>query len=104
MSNEKKKDPFVVSLLRLSTRCYSFIFLDSPRVAREYVGETYGLEYYYCHPPILFLSSFFLFHFPFSFFFRFLLLFNLLYQLPSMGSICPFVEIYSYEILFRRTY
>jgi hypothetical protein len=81
-------------LLRLSTLLFLYI-PQFPARCREYVGEIYELEYYY-HPPILFLSSF-----SFSIFFHsFFLLFRILYQLPSMGPICHFIKIYSYEILF----
>jgi hypothetical protein len=89
-----KKDLFVMFLLRLSTLLFLYI-PQFPARCREYVGEIYELEYYY-HPPIIFLSSF---SFSISFFHSFLL-FNLLYQLPSMGPICHFIKIYSYEILF----
>jgi hypothetical protein len=85
---------FVIFLLRLSTLLFFYI-PQFPARCREYVGEIYELEYYY-HPPILFLSSF---SFSISLFILFLL-FNLLYQLPSMGPICHFIKIYSYEILF----
>jgi hypothetical protein len=81
-------------LLRLSTLLFLYI-PQFPACCREYVGEIYELEYYY-HPPILSISSF---SFSISFFHSFLL-FNLLYQLPSMGPICHFIKIYSYEILF----
>jgi hypothetical protein len=76
--------------LRLSTLLFLYI-PQFPARCREYVGEIYGLEYYY-HPPILFISSFS--------FFNLFLLFSILYQLPSMGPICHFIKIYSYEILF----
>jgi hypothetical protein len=76
--------------LRLSTLLFLYI-PQFPVRCREYVGEIYGLEYYY-HPPILFISSFS--------FFNLFLLFSILYQLPSMGPICHFIKIYSYEILF----
>jgi hypothetical protein len=84
-------------LLELST----LLFLYIPQFAahcREYAGEIYELEYYY-HPPILFLS-----YFTFSFFHYFFIFHFTLYQLPSMGPICHFIKIYSYEILFRRIY
>ena len=89
-----KKDPIVMFLLGLSTLLFLYI-PQFPARCREYVGEIYELEYYY-HPPILFLSSFF---FLFSFFFILFFHFTL-YQLPSMGPICHFIKIYSYEILF----
>jgi hypothetical protein len=83
-------------LLGLSTLLFLYI-LNFLR-CREYVGEIYELEYYY-HPPIPFLSSFFLFLFFIFFIFHFTL-----YQLPSMEPICHFIKIYSHEILFRRIY
>jgi hypothetical protein len=86
-----KKYLIVMFLLGLSTLLFLYIPQFTARCC-EYVGEIYKLEYYY-HPPILFLSSF---YFSFSFFiFHFIL-----YQLPSMGPICHFIKIYSYEILF----
>jgi hypothetical protein len=93
-----KKDPIVMFLLGLSTLLFLYI-PQFPARSREYVGEIYELEYYY-HPPILFLSSF-SFSFSFSFFSFFFFIFHFtLYQLPSMGPICHFIKIYSYEILF----
>jgi hypothetical protein len=81
-------------LLGLSTLFFLYI-PQFPARCREYVREIYELEYYY-HPPILFLSSFFL-----SFFSFFFYIFHFtLYQLPSMGHIFHFIKIYSYEILF----
>jgi hypothetical protein len=79
--------------LRLSTLRFLYI-PQFPARCREYVGETCELEYYY-HHPILFLSSF-----SFSIFFILFLLFSIRYQLLSMGPICHFIKIYSYEILF----
>jgi hypothetical protein len=79
----------------LSTLLFLYI-PQFPACFHEYVGEIYELEYYY-HPPILFLSSF---SFSFSFFHSFFIFHFTLYQLPSMGPICHFIKIYSYEILF----
>jgi hypothetical protein len=56
--------------LRLSTLLFLYI-PQFPVRCREYVGEIYGLEYYY-HPPILFISSFS--------FFNLFLLFSILYH------------------------
>jgi hypothetical protein len=93
ISNEKYQ--IVMFLLGLSTLLFLYI-PQVPAHCREYVGEIYELEYYY-HPPILFLSSF---SFSFSFFHSFFIFHFTLYQLPSMGPICYFIKIYSYEILF----
>jgi hypothetical protein len=82
-------------LLGLSTLLFLYIpqFLAC---CREYVGEIYELEYI-TSPSYSFSFFFFLFLFLFSFFFIF---HCTLYQLPSMGPICHFIKIYSYEILF----
>jgi hypothetical protein len=77
-------------LLGLSPLLFRYI-PQFPAYCREYVGEIYELKYYY-HPPILFLSSF---PFSFSFFILFFIFHFTLYQLPSMGSICHFIKIYS---------
>jgi hypothetical protein len=86
-----KKDLIVMFLLGLSTLLFLYI-PQFPTRCREYVGEIYELQYYY-HPPIIFLSSFFLFLFLFYF---------SLYSIPTTidGPICHFIKIYSYEILF----
>jgi hypothetical protein len=89
MSDEKNLS--VMLLLGLST----LLFLYIPQFHyREYVGETYELEYYY-HPPILFVS-----YLSFSFFHYFFIFQFTQYQLSSLGSICHFIKIYSHEILF----
>jgi hypothetical protein len=90
-----KKDLIVMFLLRLSLLLFLYI-PHFPACCREYIGEIYELEYYY-HPPIRFLSSF---SFSFSFFLFHPFFHFTLYQLPSMGPICHFIKIYSYEILF----
>jgi hypothetical protein len=69
-----KKDLIVMFLLGLSTLFFLYI-PQFPARCREYVREIYELEYYY-HPPILFLSSFFL-----SFFILFL--YFSLYSIPT---------------------
>jgi hypothetical protein len=76
-------------LLGLSTLLFLYIS-QFPARCREYVGEIYELDI------TITLLFFLLFPFPFPFFiFHFTL-----YQLPSMGPICHFIKIYSYEILF----
>jgi hypothetical protein len=61
-------------LLGLSTLLFLYI-PQFPVRCREYVRETYELEYYY-HPRILFLYSF---SFPFSFFHSFFIFHFTLY-------------------------
>jgi hypothetical protein len=68
-----KKDLIVMFLLGLSTLLFLYI-PQFPTRCREYVGESYELEYYH-HPLIPFLSSF---PFPFCIFFYFSL-----YSVPT---------------------
>jgi hypothetical protein len=77
-------------LLGLSTLLFLYIS-QFPARCREYVGEIYELDI--TITLLFFLLSSFPFHFFFIFHFT-------LYQLPSMGPICHFIKIYSYEILF----
>jgi hypothetical protein len=73
-------------ILELSTLLFLYI-PQFPAYCRKYVGEIYELEYYY-HPPILFLSFFFLFLFLFSFFF----IFTLLYTNYHRGAYLSFYQ------------